>query len=203
MPEGYLFTTLLDAVRARLVPGQRLLVGIAGPPGAGKSTLASELVSAVPQAAMVPMDGFHLSNGELARLGRSHRKGAPDTFDDAGYVALLERLRARSPEMIYAPSFDHVMNEPIAGSIPIPPSAELIVTEGNYLLHWERARELLDLAVFIDCTSQEQRVSGLIARQIDKGLTPSAAEQWVMRSDEANARLVQSGAHLADINLFR
>jgi pantothenate kinase len=150
------------------------------------------------------MDGFHLSNRELARLGRSDRKGAPDTFDDAGYVALLGRIKARpNAEVVYAPSFDHVMNEPIAGSIPVPAEAELIVTEGNYLLYWERARELLDLTVYIDCTSQEQRIAGLIARQIDKGLTPAAAQEWVMRSDEANARLVRGGAHLADINLFR
>jgi pantothenate kinase len=192
--------TLLPRVRA--LTGDRILVGIAGPPGAGKTTLAAALAASLESAAVVPMDGFHLANAELARLGLADRKGAPETFDSAGYVALLHRLRAAA-ERVYAPSFDHVMNEPIAGSIPIEPSVRVVVTEGNYLLLWPEARKLLDLTVYVDVTSSAERVDGLIARQIDKGLSPSAAADWVHRSDEANARLIATTADLADLSLLR
>jgi len=197
-----LSSTLVDAVRSRLVPGSRLLVGISGSPGAGKSTLAGRLASAFPGAVVVPMDGFHLANAELDRLGYTDRKGAPSTFDVAGYAALLRRIRSREDEVVYAPSFDHVQNEPIAGSIPVPASAPLVVTEGNYLLYWDSVRSLLDLTVHVSA-DREERIAGLIARQIAKGLSPEAAREWVMRSDEANARLVEASAHLADLRLSR
>lgn len=148
------------------------------------------------------MDGFHLANVELQRLGYADRKGAPFTFDVAGYAALLRRIRAREDEIVYAPSFDHVQNEPIAGSIPVPASAQLVVTEGNYLLYWDSIRSLLDLSVHVSADPRA-RIAGLTDRQIAKGLSPEAAREWVMRSDEANARLVEQYAHLADIQLSR
>jgi pantothenate kinase len=202
MPEGNLFSTLVEAVRARLVPGSRLLVGISGDPGSGKSTLADQLAAEFAGSVVVPMDGFHLANVELARLGYADRKGAPFTFDVLGYAALLRRLRSREDEVVYAPAFEHVMNEPIAGSIPVPLSADLVITEGNYLLYWDSVRELLDLTVHVS-TDPVARVAGLIERQIAKGLSPDAAREWVMRSDEANARLVEEYAHLADLQLSR
>src|SRR5688500_10618650 len=138
----------LQALAAR--PG-RTLLGIVAPPGAGKSTLAAAVAAALPdQVVVVPMDGFHLANVELRRLGRADRKGAPDTFDAAGYAALLRRLREAGGETVYAPTFDHILNEPVAGAIPVPPDTEVVVTEGNYLLldtpPWDRVRPLLDLA---------------------------------------------------------
>jgi pantothenate kinase len=196
------FTELLDEIARLRAPGRRLLIGIAGAPGAGKSTLAEGIVAGVGDAVAVPMDGFHLSNGELRRLGLAQVKGAPQTFDTAGYVALLRRIKERPSGIIYAPSFDHVMNEPIAGSIPIFEQTSIVVTEGNYLLVWPQARELFDLTVHIDCDPQV-RVAGLIARQRAKGLSAEAAHDWVMRSDEANARLVSEFAHLATLHLRR
>jgi pantothenate kinase len=117
-------------------------------------------------------------------------------------VALLRRIKERPAETVYAPSFDHVMNEPIAGSIPVFEETPVVVSEGNYLLVWPAARELFDLTVHIDCDGQA-RVAGLIARQRAKGLSQEAAVEWVMRSDEANARLVSEFAHLATLHLRR
>jgi len=202
MSEESLFSTLVEAVHARLEDGTRLLVGISGAPGAGKSTLAARLASAFPGSVVVPMDGFHLANAELRRLGHADRKGAPFTFDVNGFAALLRRVRARDEDIVYAPSFDHVQNEPIAGSIPVPAAAELVITEGNYLLYWEPVRRLLDFKVHASA-DPSVRIAGLIERQIAKGLTPEAAHEWVMRSDEANARLVEEFAYLADLSLPR
>lgn len=202
-PQSLPLESLLEEVARLREPERRLLVGIAGPPGAGKSTLAEGLVDRLGgDAVAVPMDGFHLAGKELHRLGLAHVKGAPETFDAAGYVALLHRIKARPAETVYAPSFDHVMNEPIAGSIPVPPWTPVVVTEGNYLLVWPQVRELFDLTVHID-TDPGIRIAGLIARQRTKGLGEEAAVEWVMRSDEANARLVGEFAHLATLHLRR
>ena len=94
------------------------------------------------------------------------------------------------------------MNEPIAGSIPIPPSTSIVITEGNYLLYWDSVRKLLDLTIYLDAPADE-RLAGLIERQRTKGLDADAALDWVLRSDEANARLVRDGAKLADLHLSR
>jgi len=202
MSEGNLFSTLVDALRSRMEPGSRLLVGISGAPGAGKSTLADRLAAAFPGSVVVPMDGFHLANAELRRLGYADRKGAPFTFDVNGFAALLRRIRARGEDIVYAPSFDHVQDEPIAGSIPVPAAAELVITEGNYLLYWDAIRDLLHFRVHVTADASV-RVAGLIERQIAKGLSPDAAHEWVMRSDEANARLVEEYSHLADLSVPR
>ncbi|MFJ9035199.1 nucleoside/nucleotide kinase family protein [Streptomyces sp. NPDC102406] len=195
------------AARARTLAatGSRRVLGVAGPPGAGKSTLAGALVRALDGlAVLVPMDGFHLADAELARLGRADRKGAPDTFDAHGYAALLARLRAPRPgETVYAPSFERDLEQPLAGALPVEPDVPLVVTEGNYLLldeePWStRVRPLLDEVWWVS-VDDALRVERLTARHVAFGKSPSAARDWVLRSDEANARRVAPGRERADL----
>ncbi|MEU7161509.1 nucleoside/nucleotide kinase family protein [Streptomyces chrestomyceticus] len=189
---------------ASATPARRRLLGIAGPPGSGKSTLAARLVAGLAgSAVLVPMDGFHLAEAELRRLGRTDRKGAPDTFDAAGYAALLSRLRSPAPETtVYAPAFDRRIEEPVAGSVPVPPDVPLVVTEGNYLLldgpSWTDARECLDEVWYVDLDDAE-RVRRLVDRHERFGKSRAHAERFVRTSDEANARLVTAGRARADL----
>ncbi|MFE6844764.1 nucleoside/nucleotide kinase family protein [Streptomyces sp. NPDC057686] len=198
------FTELERRARALAAPGTRRILGIAGPPGAGKSTLASRLAGALgPElAVVVPMDGFHLAQAELERLGRADRKGAPDTFDAAGYAALLSRLRTPAAAAVYAPAFDRSLEEPVAGSIPVDPAVRLVITEGNYLLYeageWAAVRALLDEVWFL-APDDTVRVRRLIDRHVRHGKAPAHAEEWVTRSDEANARLIAAGRTRADL----
>ncbi|MEU0072762.1 nucleoside/nucleotide kinase family protein [Streptomyces sp. NPDC006332] len=198
--------------RARALPrlGHRALLGIAGSPGAGKSTLAEQLVRTLngegePWVAHVPMDGFHLADVELDRLGRRDRKGAPDTFDAAGYAALLRRLREERDEggeVVYAPGFERVLEQPLAGAIAVPPTARLVVTEGNYLLldtgAWSRVRAQLD-EVWFCAPDEDERVRRLVARHEEFGKSHQEAVAWVLRSDERNARLVAATRERADL----
>ncbi|MFE6523546.1 nucleoside/nucleotide kinase family protein [Streptomyces sp. NPDC057794] len=197
--------------RARALPrdGRRALLGLAGSPGAGKSTLAERLVrelngSGEPWVAYVPMDGFHLADAELERLGLRDRKGAPDTFDAAGYAALLARLReeAHAGDTVYAPGFERVLEQPIAGAVPVPPTARLVVTEGNYLLldtgAWACVRPLLDEVWFCELPEPE-RVRRLVARHERFGKTHQEAQAWVTRSDQPNAELVAASRGQADL----
>ncbi len=195
---------LVERARRLAARGRRVL-GIAGAPGSGKSTLAAQLVAALaPAAVLVPMDGFHLAGRELQRLGRSERKGAPDTFDVAGYVALLHRVREPGPDPIYAPAFDRALEEALAGAICVDPTTPLVVTEGNYLLlnqgPWSAVRGLLDEAWFLD-VDDALRVERLVARHVQHGKAHDAAQLWVARSDAANARLVQETRGSADLVL--
>jgi pantothenate kinase len=187
--------------------GQRRILGLVGAPGAGKSTLAEQILEALPgRAVIVPMDGFHLANVELARLGRASRKGAEDTFDSAGYVALLNRLRAqRYGETVYAPAFRREIEEPVAGAIPVSPEVPLVITEGNYLLlehgHWGAVRPLLDEAWYVD-VDPELRRQRLVARHVRFGRDEVAARNWVQQTDEPNAVVIDATRACADL-VFR
>lgn len=198
------FDILTRRARQLAAPGRRRILGIAGAPGAGKSTLAADLVAALGESAvLVPMDGFHLAQAELHRLGRADRKGAPDTFDAVGYAALLARLRAPAPGVVvYAPAFDRALEEAVAGSIAVAPDVPLVITEGNYLLHddgdWAQVRTLVDDAWFLEL-DPVVRVRRLVDRHVRFGKERTFAERWVRDSDEANARLVARGRHRADL----
>ncbi|MEU3841384.1 nucleoside/nucleotide kinase family protein [Streptomyces sp. NPDC028635] len=202
------FDDLLTRARRLVGPsGTRAVLGIAGSPGAGKTTLAERLVRALngtgePWAAHVPMDGFHLADVELERLGRRDRKGAPDTFDAAGYAALLRRLRHEDEDVVYAPGFERVLEQPLAGAIPVPPAARLVVTEGNYLLlgtgGWARVRAALDEVWFCELPEPE-RVRRLIARHEEFGKGHEEAVAWVRGTDQRNADLVAATRDRADL----
>ncbi|WP_327399265.1 nucleoside/nucleotide kinase family protein [Streptomyces sp. NBC_01288] len=202
------FDDLLTRATALAVPGRRAVLGIAGSPGAGKTTLAERLVrtlngrSAEPWVAHVPMDGFHLADVELDRLGRRARKGAPDTFDAAGYAALLRRLREETDEVVYAPGFERVLEQPIAGAIPVLPTARLVVTEGNYLLleagSWARVRPCLDEVWFCE-VDEDERVRRLVARHEEFGKDHETAVAWVSGTDQRNADLVAATRDRADL----
>jgi len=191
--------------------GRRRVLGIAGPPGAGKTTLVAALLRAgaadprlAGRVAHVPMDGFHLSSADLRRMGRLDRKGAPDTFDVEAYAALLAAVRASPRAAVWAPAFDHGVGEPEAGAIEVGFAADLVVTEGNYLLlddpAWRSVRALLDEAWFCDLADDERR-QRLIERHVRTGRALDDATAWVDRSDEANARLVAGGRDVAAVVL--
>ena len=195
--------TLLARARGLIAEGGRSILGIAGPPGGGKSTLAHLVADALgDQAVLVGMDGFHLAQSELVRLGRRDRMGAPDTFDAAGYAALLARLRARDDEVVYAPEFRREIEEPFAGAIAVPREIPLVVTEGNYLLvddgDWARVRPLLDESWYVEM-DEDTRLDWLIQRHVEFGKTPDEARAWVMRSDQANAAVTAATRERADV----
>jgi pantothenate kinase len=203
---------LVERARGLALPGERHILGIVGAPGAGKSTVASHVVSALgPElAVLVAMDGFHLANVVLETLGRRDRKGAVDTFDAPGYANLLERLhrsalapgRPGATEIVYAPEFRREIEEDIGCAIAVPPSIPLVVTEGNYLLlddgAWMRARACLDEIWFLS-PADELRQHRLVRRHEAFGKSPDDAKAWALGTDQRNAELIESTAGRANL----
>ena len=204
-PDGAELRVLAARVAARA--GSRRIIGIAGAPGAGKSRLAAMLAEELAEelgvrVAVVPLDGFHLADVELERRGLLGRKGAPETFDAWGYAALLDRLSGRPDHRVYAPGFERLLEQPLAGAVSVDPDAAVVLTEGNYLLldrpEWKAGRERLDEMWFVEVEPALRR-ERLRARHVAFGKTPEAAAEWVDRVDEPNARLVgdhRDGAEL-------
>lgn len=201
-----LATELASGARA----DQRTIVGIAGEPGAGKSTLAREISHDLSRLgvenAVVAMDGFHLSNAVLESLGRRSRKGAPDTFDADGFVSLLRRISRGSTRPIYAPSFDHGVGEPIAASIAVSPHASIILVEGNYLAcpepPWDEVARIVDHLWYVDLDPSVRRAR-LLGRHISSGKEPDFARTWVDAVDETNAALIRSTIDRAQRSILR
>lgn len=192
----------LAAAALDLVPDEgRALLGIAGAPGSGKTTLTEALVAEIAArrgpdvVAHVPMDGFHLADVQLERLGLRDRKGAPETFDAAGFAALLRRLRTDTDRPVYAPGFERTLEQPIAGAVLVPPATRLVLTEGNYLLlrrpEWREVRRELDEVWMLE-TDDATRIRRLIARHLRFGKDTDTAHAWVREVDEANTALLRT-----------
>ncbi len=196
-------SSLVERARGLVVPGRRRILGIAGPPGAGKSTLAEAVCAALgpSTAALVPMDGFHLSNDALVRIGLRDRKGAPETFDAPGYVAMLRQVRTSLGQRVLVPSFDRDAEAVVPDAIEVPAGVPLVVAEGNYLLldqgPWSEICQLLDEAWYL--RADASRVPRLIARHVAFGKPPEAARDWVLRSDEANTARIAPSEARADV----
>lgn len=182
---------------------KRIIIGIAGKPGSGKSTLSSFLLKHLPidSVSLVPMDGFHLSNKVLEELGRHGRKGAPDTFDSLGYLELLHRI-AHSSGDIYFPIFYRELEESIAAEGVVTARTKLVLTEGNYLLHtengWGDVVKTLTESWYVD-VDDSARLSRLVDRHYLHGKSPEEAHDWAYGTDEENARLVERSRDLADV----
>ncbi|MGF6887818.1 pantothenate kinase [Nocardia sp. GAS34] len=206
---GMSLDMLAERVRERASGhGGRFVLGIAGPPGAGKSTLAAALRDTLEAgvAEVAPMDGFHLSNAELRAAGALARKGEPDTFDVRGYLAALRRLR-ETPlgQPVLWPVYDRVRHEPVPGGVVFD-GQRIVITEGNYLLldvgagGWSQVRQYLDEAWYLDVpvTVLHKR---LLRRHIRGGKSVATAETKVAQSDLRNAELVAGTRDSADLVL--
>ena len=202
-----LVSNLVDQLTQRLTADdapERLVVGLVGAPGSGKSTIAEQLKTGLKAAGvfagLVAMDGFHLSNAVLDELGRRNRKGAPDTFDVEGYLATLDRVRADGAPQVFAPAYRRDLHESVAAE-SIVSGTGVVVTEGNYLAletrGWGAARERIDLLIHID-VPEEVLVLRLINRHEEFGKNPLAAGHWVRTVDLPNARLIATSVHRCD-----
>ena len=198
-------THLVDMILARADHADRFITAIAGPPAAGKSTLAARLAEAISErgekAAIIPMDGFHYDDAVLAARSLSHRKGAPETFDFPGFRLLLQRLREREPE-VAIPLFDREMELSRAGAAIVESDARILLVEGNYLLldesPWNTLERLFDFSIYLDvpCPDLKRR---LLERWNHHGRDAEAARHWVENNDLPNARRVAKSRRKADI----
>ncbi len=200
---GVPFPELLERARDLAARPGRAILGITGPPAAGKSTLAARLREELAEApAHVPLDGFHLAHELLAERGMVERKGAPDTFDAAGYVALLRRLRDPGEGVVYAPRFDRAIEDSIANAIPVAPDVPLVITEGNYLLlrsgPWAQVPGLLDEVWYIEL-AEETRLRRLVGRHMEFGRDAAQARERATGSDQRNAVLIEASRDYASL----
>lgn len=193
------------AERMRALPGgRRRLVAIAGPPGAGKSTLAAALVQELgPTAALVPMDGFHFDNDTLTARGLRDRKGAPETFDLAGLSSLLEQLVREDGVAI--PAFDRALDRVVGSSTIVQAGHRWVIVEGNYLLldepGWRDLARQWDLSVYLD-EPHDVLEERLIHRWLDLGLALDDARAWALGNDLPNARRVAAARLPANLVLL-
>jgi pantothenate kinase len=195
-------------VLERAANARRFTLAIAGPPGAGKSTIAQALLDTLNAAqpgiaALMPMDGFHYDNAVLEPLGLMPRKGAPHTFDAAGFIAALARIHAGEGD-VAVPVFDRSADLSRAGAAVISSASRIVLVEGNYLLldaePWQQTVPLFDMTVFLSVPREilEQR---LVRRWLDHGIAPDAARTRALSNDIPNALLVMERSRPADLVL--
>ncbi|NQT19750.1 MAG: hypothetical protein HQ592_08595 [Planctomycetes bacterium] len=199
-------------------PSRRLLAGVAGCPGAGKSIFAlllAEVVNALPQsgggacAAVVPLDGFHHTNAYL----ESHFvpgtdttlrkiKGRPDTFDVEAAIRAFTQLRSLSDELSL-PGYSRQFHEPVDHEIRIGKEDSIVIVEGNSLCMtkkgpWAQLSAMLDVKIFLDA-DREQCRDRLIRRHVRGGRSPEDAARHYEMVDLPNAVLIEKTMNAADI----
>jgi pantothenate kinase len=190
-------------IREKAGEAERFMVGIAGPPGAGKSTISEALHKALPSSVVVPMDGFHFDDLILNARGHRPRKGAPHTFDVAGFEILLKRIKAREPD-IAIPVFDRTLELSRNAADIVSNDAKFILVEGNYLLlkqkPWDRLEPLFDFTVFIDVPKVELE-RRLMSRILAHGHDEAYAKNWIASNDMLNIETVLAESAKADVKI--
>lgn len=207
MTNEALVQAALQAVSQKLNHGNRVLVGIAGPPASGKSTFSDALRDRLTRegvlAVVVPMDGFHLDNRVLDEMGIRHKKGAPESFDVDGFLTLLCKLRD-ADFSVYLPVFEREKDLSIAAARVVRPETQVVIVEGNYLLFdepaWKTLSELWDISIWID-TPEDVVLQRCIQRWMDYGHTPEAAQARAEDNDLANAQRIARARLPSDLVL--
>ena len=198
--------SLLKAELSALKEGQRYILGIAGYPGAGKSTVSQWLEQGVNKeyegwVKVVPMDGYHFSNEKLEQMQLRELKGIPESFDAPNFIDLLRRLRTTTNKNVYCPRFDRSIEASIEDAIVVSPQHKLCIVEGNYLLHteepWQECKSYFDEIWFLDATF-DTILPRLIERHIQGGRSEAGAQAKVESTDLPNARLIDKTKFRAD-----